>query len=446
MRFAVRGLAENILFALNIFIVFLLLFGDKISVPIWLQPLGRMHPMILHFPIVLLMLAMLLEFFRFKQVYNGEKLYQRFTTGLLLTGVLLSAVTVVMGLFLSKEEGYAGDALWWHKWTGVTVVFVSSAIYWSRNKTWYKAPLAKAGAVMTTFCLIVAGHYGATLTHGDNYVLEPVTSAKQVPVDQAIVFEDVVMPIFSEKCLGCHNLDKAKGSLIMDNARSLLKGGKTGKLFVAGKPEISLLLERVHLPVEDKKHMPPKNKTQLTSEETTILRLWIKGNAELKKKVVDLPQNDSLRMLATALLGPEKAAEEKFDFAAADDAAIAKLNNDYRVITSLAKNSPALVVNLYNKSIYNAKQLEELDPVKKQIVSLNLNNLPVKDEDLKIIAKFGNLRTLHLNSTDITGAGLKHLSQLKNLKELTLWKTKANQAEIKVLSAANGDLKIIGGI
>lgn len=446
MRFTVKGLSENILFALNIFIVFLLFSGDKISVPLWLQPIGRMHPMILHFPIVLLMLAMLLEFFRFRQVYSEEKLYQNFTTGLLLTGVLLSAVTVVMGLFLSREEGYTGDALWWHKWTGVSVVFVSSAIYWARNTVWYRAPLAKAGAVITTLCLIVAGHYGATLTHGDNYVLEPVTSAKRVPVDQAIVFDDVVMPVFSAKCLSCHNLDKAKGSLVMDNARSLLKGGKTGKLFVPGKPEISLLLERVHLPVEDKKHMPPRNKPQLTSEEAEILRLWIKGNAELKKKVIDLPQNDSLRVLATALLGPAKADEEKFDFAAADEAAIKKLNNDYRVITSLAKNSPALVVNLYNKSIYNAKLLEELDPVKKQIVSLNLNNLPVKDEDLKIIAKFGNLRTLHLNATDITGAGLKHLSQLKNLKELTLWKTKANQAEIKALSASNDEIKIIGGI
>jgi len=446
MRFTVKGLSENILFALNIFIVFLLFSGDKISVPLWLQPIGRMHPMILHFPIVLLMLAMLLEFFRFRQVYSEEKLYQNFTTGLLLTGVLLSAVTVVMGLFLSREEGYTGDALWWHKWTGVSVVFVSSAIYWARNTAWYRAPLAKTGAVITTLCLIVAGHYGATLTHGDNYVLEPVTSAKRVPVDQAIVFDDVVMPVFSAKCLSCHNLDKAKGSLVMDNARSLLKGGKTGKLFVPGKPEISLLLERVHLPVEDKKHMPPRNKPQLTSEEAEILRLWIKGNAELKKKVIDLPQNDSLRVLATALLGPAKAAEEKFDFAAADEAAIKKLNNDYRVITSLAKNSPALVVNLYNKSIYNVKLLEELDPVKKQIVSLNLNNLPVKDEDLKIIAKFGNLRTLHLNATDITGAGLKHLSQLKNLKELTLWKTKANQAEIKALSASNDEIKIIGGI
>lgn len=446
MRFTVKGFAENTLFALNIFIVFLLLFGDRIAVSPWLQSVGRMHPMLLHFPIVLLMLAMLLEFFRFRQVYNGERLYQNFTTGLLLTAVLLSAVTVVMGLFLSQEEGYAGDALWWHKWTGVAVVFVSSAIYWSRNTTWYKAPLARAGAVLTTLCLVVAGHYGATLTHGDNFVLEPIKTARQVPIDQAIVFTDVVMPIFSEKCMSCHNLDKAKGSLVMNDAQSILKGGKTGKLFVAGKPEISLLLERVHMPLEDKKHMPPKNKPQLTTDETAILTLWIKQNADLKRKVTELSPADSLRILATTRLGPAAEADEKFDFAAADEAVVMKLNNDYRVITPLARNSPALVVNIYNKDIYKAQLLEELDPIKKQIVSLNLNNLPVKDEDLKIISKFGNLRKLHLNFTDVTGAGLKHLSQLKNLKEITLWKTKANKEAIKALSTSNTGLKVISSI
>ncbi|WP_449436425.1 DUF2231 domain-containing protein [Pedobacter steynii] len=123
MRITLKGFTENALFALNIFIVFLLIFGEKIAVPYWLQPLGRLHPMILHFPIVLLLLAMLLEFFRFKESYTGEKLYQNFTTGLLLTGVLLAAVTVIMGLFLSKEEGYSGSTLQWHKWTGVSIVF-----------------------------------------------------------------------------------------------------------------------------------------------------------------------------------------------------------------------------------------------------------------------------------------------------------------------------------
>src|SRR5690606_25597901 len=130
---------------------------------------------------------------------------------------------------------------------GVAVVFVSSAIYWIRNKAWYKAPLAKSAAVATVLCLIAAGHYGATITHGENFVLEPIYAARKVPLDKALVFDNVVKPIFSAKCLSCHNLDKAKGNLVMDDERSLLKGGKSGKLFIAGKPEISLLLERIHL-------------------------------------------------------------------------------------------------------------------------------------------------------------------------------------------------------
>lgn len=470
MRITLKGFTENALFALNIFIVFLLVFGDKIVVPYWLQPLGRLHPMVLHFPIVLLMLAMLLEFFRFKESYTGEKLYQNFTTGLLLTGVLLSAVTVVMGLFLSKEEGYSGSTLQWHKWTGVSIVFISSIIYWSRNSLWYKAPVAKIGAVITILCLILTGHYGATLTHGDNFVLAAVMPEKErVPVDKAVVFDDVIMPIFNEKCLSCHNLEKAKGSLILTDVKSMLKGGKNGKLFVPGKPEISLLLERIHLPVDDKKHMPPKSKSQLTTEETTILALWIKGNADLKKKVLDLPANDSLRVLAANLLGPVASAEEIYDFSAAEEATVQKLNNNYRVIYPLDKISPALEVNVYNRSIYKPETIKELAPLKKQIVSLNLNNLPVKDEELKTIGEFANLRRLNLNFTDVKGDGLKYLKSLnflkalslsgtkvsfnsvkqlggmKNLKELTLWNTGLSVTEIAQLQKMGKGLVVIGG-
>ncbi len=470
MRITLKGFTENALFALNIFIVFLLIFGEKIAVPYWLQPLGRLHPMILHFPIVLLLLAMLLEFFRFKESYTGEKLYQNFTTGLLLTGVLLAAVTVIMGLFLSKEEGYSGSTLQWHKWTGVSIVFFSSIIYWSRNSSWYKASVAKAGAVITVLCLIVTGHYGATLTHGDNFVLAALIPAKEkVAVDKAVIFDDVVMPIFNEKCLSCHNLEKAKGSLILTDAKSMLKGGKNGKLFVPGKPEISLLLERIHLPVDDKKHMPPKSKSQLTPEEITILALWVKGNADLKKKVIELPKGDSLRVLSASLLGPVGAVEENYDFAAADESTVKKLNNNYRVIYPLDKVSPALEVNIYNRSIYKPEAVKELEPLKKQIVSLNLNNLPVKDEELKTIGGFGNLRKLNLNFTDVKGDGLKYLKSLnhlnalslsgtkvnfgsvkqligmKSLKELTLWNTGLKETEIAQLQKMNKELTVIGG-
>src|SRR6185437_3146056 len=237
-----KGFAENLLFALNIFIIFFLLFGSDIAIPQWLQPLGRLHPLIIHFPIVVLIMAMVMEFFRFKERFRTEKLYHDFTTYLWLTGALFAALTAIMGLFLSKEPGYDGDTVQFHKWFGVSVVFVSTLIYWCRTAGWYTPAIARSGAVATILCLVVAGHYGADITHGDNFILAPVwhPEKKLVPIDKALVFHDVVEPIFENKCISCHNPDKIKGGLKLTDEKSVLKGGKDGKLFVAGQPNLSL--------------------------------------------------------------------------------------------------------------------------------------------------------------------------------------------------------------
>ncbi|MGZ3767935.1 MAG: hypothetical protein ACXVA2_24940, partial [Mucilaginibacter sp.] len=78
-----KGFAGKLLIALNIFILFLLAAGSRLVIPQWLQPVGRLHPVILHFPIVILILAMLLEFFRFRTEFAKEKFYEEFTTLLL---------------------------------------------------------------------------------------------------------------------------------------------------------------------------------------------------------------------------------------------------------------------------------------------------------------------------------------------------------------------------
>ena len=174
MHIKFKRFAEQFLFASNIVIAFLLVFENKLVIPAWLQTIGRMHPLILHFPIVILLIAMLMEFFRFKPENSANTFYRSFTQNLLLVGALFAAVTVVMGLFLSREEGYAGDTLLWHKWTGAGIFFVSSFIYGIRNNSWYKAPVAKTGALITVFALILTGHYGAALTHGSNFIFEPI--------------------------------------------------------------------------------------------------------------------------------------------------------------------------------------------------------------------------------------------------------------------------------
>lgn len=439
-----QGFAENLLFALNIFIIFFLLFGDGIVIPQWLQPVGRMHPLIIHFPIVVLIMAMVLEFFRFKERFSTEKLYQEFTTYLWLTGALFAGLTAIMGLLLSKEQGYDGDTVQWHKWFGVTVVFISTLIYWCRSAGWYNQKIARSGAVATVLCLVIAGHYGADITHGENFILAPVwhPEKKLVPIDKALVFQDVVEPIFENKCTSCHNPSKTKGGLMLTDEKALLKGGKDGKLFVAGQPQLSLLLQRIHMPDGEKKHMPPSGKPQLTADEMNLLYLWIKENADFKKKVIDLPPTDSLRVIAANYLKPAEEAEEQYDFAAADDKLIKKLNNNYRVIYPLAQNSPALGVNIYNKKTYQPKMLEELSGIKKQVVSLDLNKMPVKDAELKTIAGFENLRVLNLNFTDVTGSNLKALAPLKYLRTLSLAGTKLDPQAIRQISSIKSLTKV----
>jgi uncharacterized membrane protein len=437
MKSSAVRIAENILFVLNVFIIFLLLFGNRVVVPAWLQPVGRMHPMLLHFPIVILLLALLLEFFSFRMKYTSEKFYQLFADSLLLIGTLTAAITAIMGILLSMEEGYQGSVIQWHKIGGVSIVFVCSFIYYSRDSAWFKSWVAKLSTVVAVVCLITAAHLGATLTHGENFLLAPVNpdEDKPVPIHEALVFKDVIRPVLAQKCISCHNEKKIKGNLMLTDSAAIVRGGKSGLLFKAGDPEVSLMFERIHLPLEEKKHMPPSGKPQLTDEELNLLYHWIKLGPVFDKKVVDLPYKDSLRLAAARMLLQEGQIGEQFEFEAADEDMVMKLNNNYRLVRPIAIESPALAVTLFNRSAYNLNSLQELLPVKLQVISLDLNKLPVVDEHLKIISQFKNLRRLNLNFTDITGDGLNQLATLQHLRSLSVAGTKADAASLKKIAS-----------
>ena len=51
-----KNIVFNIIFAGNCLLLFLLAAEKYIVVPAWLQVIGRMHPLVLHFPVVLLLL------------------------------------------------------------------------------------------------------------------------------------------------------------------------------------------------------------------------------------------------------------------------------------------------------------------------------------------------------------------------------------------------------
>jgi len=290
---------------------------------------------------------------------------------------------------------------------------------------------------MISFTVIIfTGHQGAGITHGQNFLLAPLLPEKkqqQVLLEDAEVFKDMVRPILETKCMGCHNSRKAKGELVMETRELLLKGGKTGKLWDSTEADLGLLMKRIHLPLEAKKHMPPQGKPQLSEEEISILGQWIKTGADFKVKVMDLDPNSELRKVATNIFTTIET--DNYDFAAADESKVKSLNNDYRVVYPLAKNSPALSAEFFSAAQFRAESLKDLVAIKGQLVSLTLAKMPVTDEDMKTIGQFTNLRKLNLSFTNITGATLDELKGLKELKHLSLSGAKITAASLKGLAS-----------
>ncbi|HSB92881.1 MAG TPA: DUF2231 domain-containing protein, partial [Flavitalea sp.] len=430
-----KSIIFNISFALNCLLVFLLLFEPGILVPSWLQVAGRMHPLILHFPIVLMILAIVWELFM-RPVNPEEKTEKNIGDLLLLAASLTAVFTSLMGLFLSKEGGYTADTIVVHKWGGVIVSLLTLAWYSLREQVRRYRVASFGFTILCATSIIVTGHQGANITHGENFLLAPVTqpaAPKPVLIEDAVVFTDMVKPILDAKCIGCHNQQKAKGELVMETPQLLLKGGKTGLLWDTAVKNFGLMFDRIHLPEDQKKHMPPKGKPQLSDDEIDVLYQWVKHGADFKVKVIELPETDSLRQIANVMF--KTIETDEYTFEPASESKIKELNTNYRNVTPLALESPALGVEFFQAAQFKSDQLKDLLAVKEQVVSLNLNKMPVKDEDLKTISQFHNLRKLNLGFSDITGASISELAKLPELKQLSVSGTKVKAADLEKLAS-----------
>ncbi|MEO6720744.1 MAG: DUF2231 domain-containing protein [Ferruginibacter sp.] len=426
-----KNIIYNCSFALNCLLVFLLIFGNNMNVPLFLKVAGRMHPMILHFPIVLLILSFLWEAI---VGAKHEPAIKAAGDWLLLSASFTAVIAALMGFFLSKEGGYDAESIAWHKWTGVLISLVALGWYAMKDFVRQKKVLSITVGALSVAAIVLAGHQGANITHGENFILAPVTPDKLQPVvlfEDAVAYTHLIKPILEVKCITCHNTNKAKGDLVMETEQLLLKGGKHGNLWDSAPVGFGLMMQRVHLPLEEKKHMPPKGKPQLTEDEIKAIYYWIKDGASFSKKIADLSPTDSLRIVAASFFKTVEGSD--YTFAPADESAIKKLNNDFRVVTPLAIGSPALGVEFYGASFFKSEQLKDLQTVGEQVVTLNLNKMPVKDEDLKIIGTMKNLRKLNLSFTQVTGASLSELKNLKELRQLSLSGTGVKAADLAVL-------------
>ena len=155
--------------------------------------------------------------------------------------------------------------------------------------------------------LTITGHLGGNITHGEDHLKEPFNNLVGISSsieENAIryyddfsekpVFTSLIQPLLDDKCVKCHNDKKSKGGLKMHNIESLKQGGKSGYVLNFENPELSEIFIRIHLPKEEKKHMPPSSGKQFSREEINVLSQWINQGSSFSQKLNEFNIDDNL--------------------------------------------------------------------------------------------------------------------------------------------------------
>ncbi|MDQ3290805.1 MAG: DUF1549 domain-containing protein, partial [Bacteroidota bacterium] len=268
----------------------------------WLwKLLGRLHPLAVHFPVTLLCLAAILE------VVTIKNFTSRLRPGidlLVLIGAGGAVLAAILGLMLAGQEDYAGELLSLHQWTGIAtaVLSVLTAIILyivEKKERWNLIKVYRGILLFTAVGVTAAGHYGASLTHGDVYLtsvmpwsddyenipagekkfnLVSLQEGGKLDAAKEVELNVQVRAIFAHSCYKCHSADKIKGELRLDQKDLVFKGGKSGPVIIPGQPEKSELIRRITLPRNHKESMPGKGKA-LSTEDIALITYWIKKGA-----------------------------------------------------------------------------------------------------------------------------------------------------------------------
>jgi len=250
---------------------------------------GRLHPLVVHFPISLLWVGLLLECIAWRK---KSDLFHSAIGIILWVGTSTAALAVGLGFILINQDDYTGNTITIHQWSGIATAILSGLTLYafiSKETKSYRLLL-----FLTVLGVSFAGHYGAMLTHGEDYLdLSKEEKTQKIALNPSLHVEKLqgkidpnqkqdlgieARNIIANHCYDCHSIKKSKGKLRLDALEYMLKGGEEGPALVVGHPEKSEMIRRIKLPASHDDAMPTKGK-RLTKKEIEILEVWVKQGA-----------------------------------------------------------------------------------------------------------------------------------------------------------------------
>ncbi len=257
---------------------------------------GQLHPVLVHFPVALLILAAGLV------VASGFRPKERWWSTLRLlvvAGALGAVASSGAGWILAGGTFYTGheaDLLDVHALAayGVTAsAIVAAAVHLTAKAGQRRLYIAHVATVLAALGVSVVGYVGGELVHGENHLFaqpetvstEPVLADLHAPTVEAptttggeIVFRRDIRPLLKRSCFKCHSARKDEGGLRLDQRELALQGGDTGPAIVPGNPTDSLLIQRIQLPTDHDDYMPSKG-DPLSDAEVARLVAWVEAGA-----------------------------------------------------------------------------------------------------------------------------------------------------------------------
>jgi uncharacterized membrane protein len=430
-----------------------------------LEFIGHLHPVIVHFPIGILLLGVLMMVY---EHYSKVDLQLPISFAFLV-GSISAVLACIAGWILSNSGEYDALLVQKHQWTGISTAVIGLLVYFLKQ---YRKLLA----VILTLLVFITGHYGGTLTHGENYLFNSNENSNTSQVDtikveakkftQTIsngadsltiethnIYKEQIAPLLKLRCYNCHAALKQKNGLRLDGEMFIKKGGKNGKIFVAGNTFKSPLYTSLVLPIDDEKHMPPKGKHQLNQNEILIIERWIKSGASFEDIIDTISNNELVKNVASQntiadkniLATPAKVNSEITETkkgvvennnikgveknsslpnpAPISPSIIEDFKQENIILTNIAEGSNFVMANFVNVVPFNNSSLQALKSINEQLAVLKLTNLPINDNDIKIVADLKNIKKLNVENTLITDNGLDYIKQLSQLEQLNLYGT-----------------------
>ena len=383
---------------------------------------GRLHPLILHFPVALLMLAAFLEVLpRLSNKKFGAG-YNLATWVVLCFGALSAVIAASMGLTLAASGSYDGAAVASHKFFGLSVATLACLSVllklFAEEKTSGVLKILYSSALsLCVVAIFIAGHYGGNLTHGSEFLPsaapEPIASWLREEKDTNIIrasndqFSQTIEPIITEHCVSCHGDSKQEGGLRFDDHDVVMAGGESGiPAIVPGKALSSEMVRRLFLPRSDKKAMPPDGRSRPSDAQLVTIMDWIEAGAPCEG------ESSGPSQLMADYLGQDAVPATNEALAALDEAGV--------VYYLMSEDNPLLNVDLSLKTYDTATIEKLLSPIAEQVAWLNLSFNEIDEDTIRLVSKFPNLTRLSLAETGVDDSMLRSISDIDTLTSLNL--------------------------